>query len=48
MNKAVLVDNVKSIKNMANFLINKCGFKPEEIQKFPNQNKGCQIKKKRK
>jgi hypothetical protein len=53
MNKAMLVRN---IENMADFLINKCGFRPEEIQKFPTKDdkivfhykgKRCQVKNKR-
>jgi hypothetical protein len=50
MSKATLVGNVNDIENMASFLINKCGLKPEEVQKFSGKGdyRGCQVKKKRK
>jgi len=52
MSKATLVGNVNDIENMASFLINKCGLKPEEVQKFSGkgdyQGRSCQVKKKRK
>ena len=49
MNKATLVIGQVNEK-MTDFLINKCGFKPGEIQQYKNrlQSKDCQVKKKRK
>jgi hypothetical protein len=53
MNKATLVGQANDIENMADFLINKCGFKASDIQRFPTkenrlvfhyQGAGCQVK----
>jgi len=51
MSKAALVGNVIE-KNMVDFLINKCGLKPEEVQKLPGKDdqlhfkdKGRQVKR---
>lgn len=34
-NKAILIGDSNAIENMTKFLLT-CGFKPEEIQKFPD------------
>jgi hypothetical protein len=57
MNKAILVGNQNDIDDMANLLIEKYGFKEEEVQKFPTKKedmlhlhfkgKGCQRKKRK-
>lgn len=50
MSKAALVGNAIE-KNMVDFLINKCGLKPEEVQKLPGKDdfhfkgKGRQVKR---